>query len=176
MTSKDRINATIKGQPTDKIPVYHLQYSGHAASIIIGRQDVCIGGGHNQWLEINALWEGEEEHKRFEERCEEDALAITQATGGDMLRLQYWRWSRQRKPIEKLNEYCFLIEEPSGVRTKITYDPRCELISDSRKQPPHEDAHSMAYEVDESDLRDKVLHAEREAQTYRPSAEKKKNT
>lgn len=174
MTSKERINATVKGLPTDKVPVYHLQYSGHASSVILGRPDVCVGGGHNQWLEINALWEGEEAHKRFEERCEEDAFAITEATGGDLLRLQYWRWSLNRQPVEKFHDNSFLIEEPTGARTKITFDPHTELITEDRKERVRESGGipGSPYAVDETALRDEVLRAEKEAETYCGSAEK----
>ena len=132
MTSKERVLATIRGEPVDRIPVYHLQFSGHAASVILGRPDVCIGGAHNQWLEMNALWRGDEAHREFVERCESDAVAITKACGMDMLRLDYWRW--RDKPARKVDEHTFLFGDPDGRWYTMTYDPQIELFT--RKDGP----------------------------------------
>lgn len=127
MTSRERILATIRGEPVDKIPVYHLQFSGHAASVILGRPDVCIGGGHNQWLEINARWNGPDAHEEFVAQCEEDAVAVTRACGMDLLRLDYWRWGE--RPARKIDDSTFLFGDPDGAWYTVTYDSETELLT-----------------------------------------------
>ena len=37
------------------------------------------------------MWEGEDAHREFDARCEEDAVAVAKACGHDVLRLGYWR-------------------------------------------------------------------------------------
>ena len=128
MNSKQRLLATIRGEPVDKIPVYHLQFSGHAASLILGREDVCVGGAHNQWLEMNALWRGEDAHAEYEARCESDAVAITEACGMDLLRLSYWRWGGDR-PTRKVDDRTFLFGHPDGCWFTMTYHPDVELLT-----------------------------------------------
>ncbi|MEN6504882.1 MAG: uroporphyrinogen decarboxylase family protein [Planctomycetaceae bacterium] len=125
--SKERILNTIRGRAVDKAPVYHLQFSGHAASVILGRADVCIGGAHNQWLEMNALCAGPDAHAEFVARCESDAVAITKACGMDLLRLGYWRWGL--KPAQKLSDDTFLFDGGQGQSFTMTYNPQTELFT-----------------------------------------------
>ena len=100
MTGRERVLATIRGEEVDRAPVYHLQFSGDTASIILGRPEVHIGGEHLQWLEIQALWKGPDAHALFEARCEKDAVDVAVACGHDMLRLRYWRWPQDHRPVE----------------------------------------------------------------------------
>ena len=163
MTSKERILATIRGEPVDKVPVCHLQFSGHAASVILGRDNVCIGGAHNQWLEMNAIWDGPDAHAEFAQRTETDAVAITEACGMDLLRLDYWRWSQP--PTEKVDDWTFLFGDPDGEWATMTYHPDIELFtrgsspSDAAPQPPPEP-------LTEASLTGQVEAAEQDAATY----------
>ncbi len=173
MTSRERVLATIKGEPTDRIPVYHLQFAGQVASVILGREDVCVGGEHLQRLEMNALWHGEEAHREFVARCEEDAVAIAEACGHDILRLQYWRWPRM--PIEKIDDNTFVFEMPDGQIVTMAYRPELELFERTVKgddggrtavtrlgeeEPPTED-----------EVRREAEQAEESAANYKPSPE-----
>ena len=173
MTSKERVLATMTGEPTDKIQVYHLQFAGQVASVILGREDVCVGGEHLQRLEMNALWEGEEAHRAFEARCEEDAVAIAEACGHDILRLGYWRW--RRKPIEKIDDNTFVCEMPGGEIVTMAYRPEIELFERTVKsegggkkavtrlgeeRPPTEE-----------EVRREAERAEASAESYAPSSE-----
>lgn len=126
MTQKERVLATIRGESVDKIPVHHLQFAGHVASVILGREDVCVGGEHLQRLEMNALWEGEEAHRAFLEKSEADAVAIADACGHDILRLQYWRW--REKPTLKVDDNTFVFGDPDGDGYTMTYRKDLELF------------------------------------------------
>jgi len=128
VTSRERILATIRGRPVDKVPVYHLQFSGHACSVILGRDDVCVGGAHNQWMEMNALWADADSHAEHNARCEADAVAITEACGMDLLRLGYWRWGGGR-PAKKVDDWTFLFADPRGDGYTMTYHPDVELFT-----------------------------------------------
>ena len=129
MTSKQRVLATIKGEPVDKVPVHHIQFSGHSASVILGRPNVCVGGGHVQWLEINALWESEDAHRAFEQRCTDDAIDLAMALGHDIIRTGYWRWGGRERPAKKLDERTFLFGDPGGDWMTVGYDPEIELLT-----------------------------------------------
>lgn len=165
MTSKERILATIRGEPVDRIPVYHLQFSGHAASVILGREDVCIGGEHNQWLEMNAMWEGEDAHREFEAKCEADAVAITRACGMDLLRLGYWRW--RERPAKKIDERTFLFGDPDGNCHTLSYDPEIELFTrKTSKGDATEPRSPMRGTITEDELAARVFAAEERAGDY----------
>ena len=168
MTSRERVLATIRGEPVDKVPVYHLQFSGHAASVILGREDVCIGGEHNQWLEMNALWRGEEAHHEFDAKCETDAVAITEACGMDILRLGYWRWAE--KPTKKLDDRTFLFGDPDRDWYTLSYNPEIELFT--RKSSKHHTAESRTQgrdTVSEEQLTERVRAAEERSTNCAPS-------
>ena len=172
MTGRERLLATIRGEPVDRVPVYHLQFSGHAASVILGRDDVCIGGEHNQWLEINALWEGEQAHSEFESRCEEDAVAVARACGHDLLRLTYWRWPKDEKPVKKIDDFTFLFGDPDGHWYSLTYNPDIELMSRTegyKSQSRSTPRRPAEPEATEEEFRREVEEEERTAQEYSSS-------
>ncbi len=173
MTHKQRFLATVRGEPADKIPVYHLQFSGHAASVILGRDNICIGGEHNQWLEINAMWEGEEAHRAFDAQCEVDAVAVAMAGGHDMLRLAYWRWPADRKPVKKIDDLTFLFGDPEGQWYTLTYDPSIELMSRKagyKNRERSEPRRPPEPELTEDAFRQEVEESERQTAEYTPQA------
>jgi len=173
MTHRERFLATVRGEPADRIPVYHLQFSGQSASVILGRGNVCVGGEHNQWLEINALWEGEEAHREFDAKCERDAVAVAEACGHDMLRLRYWRWRSDQKPVKKIDDSTFLFGDPDGEWYTLTYDPAIELMTrkvgrgnevrSATRRPPEP-------ELSEDALRREVEEMEARSAEYAPPA------
>ena len=128
MTSKKRVLSTIRGRPVDKIPVHHIQFSGHAGSVVLGRE-ALVGGQFLQWKEMHALWNGPDAHKEFDERCTEDAVAIAEACGHDILRLSYWRWPKNDPPVRKVDEYTFLFGNPEATWYTMTYNPDIELLT-----------------------------------------------
>jgi hypothetical protein len=156
VTPRERLLAAIRGDRVERVPVHHLQFSGHAASVILGRPDVHVGGEHLQWLEINALWAGAEAHAAFEHACERDAVDLAEACGHELLRLTYWRWPRDHRPVERLDERAFVIEPPDGHRYTVSYNPALELLSRfegrGRGGAPVSHLASDA-EITESDLR-----------------------
>ena len=158
MTSIERILRAIRGQPVDKIPVYHLQFSGQACSVILGRDGVCVGGAHNQWLEMSARWAGDDAWVEFDAQCEADAVAITEACGMDLLRLGYWRW--RTRPERKISDDTFLFGDPDGDWFTMTYHPDVELFTREDSAPPPEASQN---DVDESSLRELVEKAEAQA-------------
>ena len=166
MTSKQRLLAAIRGEPADRVPVYHLQFSGHAAEVILGRKNVCIGGAHNQWLEMNALWEGEDAHAEFGRRCEEDAVAITKACGMDILRLDYWRWGL--KPAKKADDWTFLFGDPAGDWFTMFYDPEVELFTRTSSRKPEAAPDPAQLNITDETLARQVSEAEERADGYSP--------
>jgi len=163
VTPRQRILATIRGEPVDKVAIYHVQFSGHAASVILGRPDVCIGGAHNQWLEMNSLWEGADAHAEFVARCESDAFAITEACGMDMLRLDYWRW--RQKPAKKIDDRTFGFGDPDGDWYTLTYDVETELFTRKTNQRRQPATANMPAEPSEQSLKRQVAKAEQEAES-----------
>lgn len=50
MTSRERVQAAFDKQPTDKVPIHHLGFSGDVASALPGRE-AFVGGGIQMWRE-----------------------------------------------------------------------------------------------------------------------------
>lgn len=125
MTSRERVLATFEGKTTDKIPVHHVGFTGHAASVILGRE-AYVGGQIQQWREMKALWEGPEVHREFSEKSAKDAIDVALTCEHDILRLQYWRWSE--KPTKKMDEYTFLFGDPEKNWYTIRFEPEIELF------------------------------------------------
>ncbi|MBN1670840.1 MAG: hypothetical protein JXR37_07400 [Kiritimatiellae bacterium] len=170
MTSKERVLATIARQPTDRIPVYHIQFSGQVAAAILGRA-AYVGGAHLQWREIEALWNGADAHAEFEARCEADAVAIAGACDHDILRLQYWRWPVAQKPTRKIDDYTFVFGDPDGAHYTLAYDPALELFS--KRNGTGSAVPRTAQELDtitEETYAQEVLAEEAAARAYAPDA------
>jgi len=134
-TSRERVLAAFEFELVDMVPVYHVGFSGDAASKILGR-DVFVGGGIQQWREAKALWEGEEAHREFLRRSLEDAFEISRATDQDIVRFHYWRLPV--KPTVKIDEYTFLYGDPEGEYVVRRYNPSSELFNVVEEHPPRE--------------------------------------
>jgi uroporphyrinogen-III decarboxylase len=124
MTSLDRITAAFEGKPVDRAPIFHAGWSSWAASIVLGRE-AFVGGGIQQWREACALFDGDDAHAEFLERSLDDALAVSIASGQDMLRAEYWRYPV--KPAQRIDEHTFLYGDPAGAFEVRRFDPPTEL-------------------------------------------------
>jgi len=170
---KERVIATVRGESVDKLPVHHIQFSGYAASVILGRE-VYVGGGFLQWREIQALWKGKEAHQAFVRRCEADAVALAEACGHDILRLDYWRWPKEQKPVKKIDNYTILFGNPDKEWYTITYDPERELLV--RKdglghEYPRDSKNLETGEMTEDTLRQAIYEEEKLTENYNPPLE-----
>lgn len=122
LTSKDLIEKTFRKEKTRRIPVNHRGFSSKAASYILG-QEAFVGGGIQQWREAKSLLEGW--HAEYLERSFQDATQISQISGQDLMRVQYWRFNQ--KPTRKLDDYTFLFEEgPKETWQILRFDPISE--------------------------------------------------
>ncbi|MCX6993520.1 MAG: hypothetical protein NT011_10310 [Kiritimatiellaeota bacterium] len=122
LTSKDLIEKTFRKEKTSRIPVNHRGFSSKAASYILGRE-AFVGGGIQKWREAKSLLEGW--HAEYLERSFQDATQISQVTGQDMMRVQYWRFNQ--KPTRKIDDYTFLFEEgPKETWQIMRFDPVSE--------------------------------------------------
>jgi len=170
MKPKERVLATIRNEPVDKIPVCHLNFSGYAAEVILGKKDVWVGGEHSQWVAMKKLWEGEDAYGEWVETREQDVVALQKACGHDMLRLRYWPWSQ--KPTRKIDDYTFLFGDPDGEWFTMTYDPELELLTRKEGVAGHERSVSSSdvdRAPDEDALRREVEQAEAQAEQDPPA-------
>jgi hypothetical protein len=169
MTCKQRALACIAAGRTDRIPVHHLQFSGHAARVILGRE-CYVGGAWLQWRAINALWNDPDSYPAFRRRCEQDAVAIARACGHDILRLQYWGWGGGR-PTRRIDDSSFLFGDPDGQWHILTYHPDLELLTrkDGYKDRQLGSAGMVqTAEPDERELTRKAEEEEARAEAYQP--------
>jgi hypothetical protein len=162
--------ATIEGRSVDRVPVHHLQFSGHAARVILGRE-AYVGGAFLQWKEIQALWAGPDAHAEFKARCETDAVDVACACGHDLLRLRYWRWPKDQKPVRRIDEHTFLFGDPDGQWYTMTYRPTLELLTQTRGPAPAAPGPAdRDGEITKEELAEQVEAAEGEAETCRSPA------
>jgi len=122
LTSRDLIEKAFRREKTGRIPVNHRGFSCKAASYILGRE-AFVGGGIQHWREAKSLLEGW--HNEFVERSFQDAVAVSRATGQDLMRCEYWRFNK--KPTRKLDDYTFLFEDgPKETWQILRFDPESE--------------------------------------------------
>jgi len=124
MTSKERVEAAFRKEPTDKVPIHHISCCSEVASALLGR-DAHVGGGKQQWREACAHWQGEDAHAEFVERSFQDAIDLARVLENDLVRVTYWRYDR--KPTRRIDENTFLYaygdEDDWAV---LRYDPESE--------------------------------------------------
>jgi hypothetical protein len=160
MTSKERVAAVFEHRSTDKVPIYMGSMSSRVASMVLGRE-AYVGGGAMQYKESAALWEGEDAHKEYLERCMTDALDLARALDVDYVRPSYWRLPV--KPTRKIDEYTYFYGNEGGSWYIKRYDPDKELYQtiDSSPRP----------EITIDDLERYVERAEKSAASYQPKVE-----
>ena len=127
MTSRERIDAAFKKQPTDRVPVAHISSSSDVAAGLLGRE-AFVGFGIQQWREATALWKGPDAHAEFVERTYRDGLEVNRLMGNDLYRMQYPRQSLV--PTRKIDDYTFFYEYGEEKDWKVLkYDPAQEHIT-----------------------------------------------
>ena len=160
MNARERVQAAVKGERTDAVPVHHLGFSSSVASALLGRE-AYVGGGSQRWREARALWQGEEAHRDFVERSYRDAVAVALHCGHDILRVSYWRHNVQ--PTRKLDEHTYLYEHgPEEDWRILRYDPASEECAIATYRP------RAAPQVEQ--LEREVIALEEGVADYAPSA------
>jgi len=128
MTPKERVAAVFAGKTPDKIPIHHIGISSQVASELIGHE-AYVGGGIQQWREAAALWSGPDAHAEYVERSYQDAIAVSEAFGNDIVRASYWRYGS--RPTRKVDENTYLFEHGDESQWRVLrFDPpseQCEI-------------------------------------------------
>lgn len=124
-SSKQLVDDTFAGRPTPRVPIAHIGFSSHAASLVLGRE-ALVGGGVQQWREAAAWMRGPEATREHNERSAADAVALTRATGQDLLRWEYWRLPE--KPSERIDDTTFLFGSRTGSWRIRAYDAATEMF------------------------------------------------
>ena len=133
MSPRERVLATFERKRTDKVPIHNIGFSSHVASMILGRR-AYVGGGIQQWREAKALWEGQDAHQKYIERCKKDAFDLSVELEHDILRLEYWRMPE--KPTKKIDEYTYLYGDPDKNWRLMRFDHNTELYQVIEQYPP----------------------------------------
>ena len=158
MTSRERVAAVLAGRKPDRPPVMHISFASRVASEILGRE-AHVGGAIQRWRESVAIWNGPDAHDEFISRSITDAIDIALACGHDMIRPDYWRYTR--KPSARIDEYTFRYDDPDGSYEVLRLDPETELYNPIEGTPAPE----RVFE----DLDAEVEAAERSAADYAPA-------
>ena len=161
MLPRERVMAAFERKPTDRVPIHTLGFSSRVASTILGRE-AYVGGGIQQWREARALWEGDEAHQEYLDRCERDAFDVSIAMDHDILRLEYWRMPR--KPAQMIDEYTFFYGDPEKSWHIMRYDADTELYVKKDQHP------RKAVDTFES-IQKEIEAAERAMEDYHPDLE-----
>ncbi len=124
MNAKERVSATFRHEPTDRIAVMHLGFSSSVASALLGRE-AYVGGGIQQWREAVAWWQGNDAHEEFVERSLQDAIDMALYCEHDIVRVNYWRY--RPRPTRRIDAFTFMYEHgPVENWRVLKYDPPSE--------------------------------------------------
>lgn len=158
LTARERVTCAFENRPYDRVPIYQAGFSSQVASQILGRH-AMVGGGHAQYQESVALWEGEEAHAEYLERAWQDAVELCRKLELDVVRTAYWRMAE--KPTARVDELTFRFGDGTERWRVMRYDPQSELyqIVDQAPQP----------EPTLEDLERQVEAAEASAEGFVPS-------
>ncbi|MCE5216208.1 hypothetical protein LLH03_04160 [bacterium] len=156
MTPKDRVACAFEFRPYDRVPIYQAGFSSAVASQILGRP-AYVGGGHAQYLESVALWEGEQAHQEYLDRSWQDAVELNRKLELDVVRTVYWRMTQ--KPTERLDEVTFRFGDETNWRV-MRYDPATELYQIVDQTPQRE--------LTLEDLERTVNNLEASVESYQP--------
>lgn len=134
VTARERVTCAFENRPYDRVPIYQAGFSSQVASQILGRH-AMVGGGHAQYQEAVALWQGEQAHAEYLERAWQDAVELCRKLELDVVRTVYWRMPE--KPTARLDEYIFRYGDGTDHWRVMRYDPQSELyqIVDQAPQP-----------------------------------------
>jgi hypothetical protein len=118
MTPYERCLAVIEGRVPDRVPTYTPTIACDVASKLLGRA-VNTGGPHLWYAEALAWASGPSAHAEFEQRYEEDLLALHRLLGIEVFRYGY---RRNIRPSAQLDAYTFLCGDPEGVHQVWRWD------------------------------------------------------
>ena len=121
---KDRIRAAFEHRELDRIPVSEQSVASDVASEILGRE-AFTGTTYLHYQEAAAWMAGEQAHCEFEERLDEDIVALARELGFDMLH-QPWRVTG--RPTGQLDEYTFLYGSLEGDYAVRRFDPEARTF------------------------------------------------
>lgn len=158
ITARERVQDAFDCGVPDRVPIYQAGFSSAVASEVLGRH-AHVGGGHAQYLEACALWEGPDAHEEYLARCWHDAVDLCRALELDVVRTTYWRLNE--RPSRRIDEHTFIYgDESRGPWRIMRHDPVSELYQVV--------AHSPEPELTLGDLEVVVGDAEAHAEAYRP--------
>ena len=161
VTARERVRAAFDCRIPDRVPIYQAGFSATVASQILGRP-AYVGGGHAQYLEACALWEGPDAHEEYLTRCWRDAVDLCRALELDVVRTTYWRMPE--RPTRRIDEHTFAYgDETRGPWRIMRHDPASELYQVVARSPEPEAT------ID--GLEPVVEGAEAHAEAYRPGPE-----
>ena len=166
LSPRERVLAAFEHKETDRVPIHNIGFSSRVASTILGRE-AYIGGGIQQWREAVSLWEGEEAHREYLRRSEQDAFDVSIALEHDILRLQYWRMAT--KPTQRKDKYTFLYGDPEKSWRLMRFDPDTELYQVIDQHPP------KAEDTFES-IEKQITAQEKSLENYHPSPKASSST
>jgi hypothetical protein len=110
MNSFERFDAILNHRKPDKLPFYFPTIACSVASELLGRE-VDSGGESLHFKEELSLLQGEQAHREFVQKYQEDAIELNRKLKADIVR-QTWR-SRE-KPTKKLDEHTLLFGNEMG--------------------------------------------------------------
>lgn len=145
MNSYQRSMAAFSKTKSDYVPIYCGAISSRVASAVMGRT-MYVGGGIQHYRESLARFQGEQAHKEFVEKAQQDAYDWAEAMEFDYVRPAYWRY--QYKPVSMLDENTFRYEREDGTYWVMRYFDHFELfdcIEDTKKEV--EDVDDLEHEV-----------------------------
>ena len=118
LTPYERCLAAIEGRSPDRVPAYTPTICCDVASKILGRE-VSTGGPSLWYAEAKAWIAGEDAHAEFEQRYEEDLLALHRALGIEVFR---YGWRRTVRPTAQIDAHTFLYGDPKGAHQVWRWD------------------------------------------------------
>jgi uroporphyrinogen decarboxylase len=122
LTPYERCLAAIEGRCPDRVPAYTPTICCDVASKILGRE-VNTGGPSLWYAEAKAWMAGEDAHAEFEQRYEQDLLALHRALEIETFR---YGWRRDVRPTAQLDERTFLYGDPTGAHQVWRWDPEVQ--------------------------------------------------
>ncbi|NLB41523.1 MAG: hypothetical protein GX815_04555 [Clostridiales bacterium] len=124
MNSFERFHAILNHQKPDKLPFYFPTIACSVASELLGRE-VNSGGESLHFKEEVSLLDGEQAHREFVQKYQEDAIELNRKLNADIVR-QTWR-SRE-KPTKRLDENTLLFEDKYGNQKIKKFFSRTAII------------------------------------------------
>jgi hypothetical protein len=120
MNSYDRFNAVLEHKKPDRLPLYIPTVACSVASEIIGR-DADTGGDSLHFKEELSRLQGENAHREFLHKFQEDTIELYRKLKVDVIR-ETWRC--KGRPSKKLDEHTLLFGDENGPHTIKRFFPK----------------------------------------------------